>query len=341
MFIFVFILGWSLWQTLFKGINTKWHNRFSFIFVNCVIGVFVFGVYCRLGSYDLLKERYSLQAIEKTLISLHETPQLSKAHVISVFKNLETKLTTSEQVWVKLADIYQALHLYEQAVHAYEAALTYHPDFEPYKMQKIYCQVMVKEGKVDQKALSQLKQMLKEYPAHKGVLNLLALHAYQHENYSEALAYWQDILTKSENIIPSEKEAIIKAMDKTRRLLGTLTPPHEFKLSIELDIAPELKHHLAEDDTVFVIAKHLSGDPMPVAVNKQRIGDFPMFVELTDNDIMLEGRLLSSLTDFKLIARVSKSGHALPQAGDLEGELELSVHALSTENILVTINRQL
>ena len=341
MACFALMLCYVLWKGIFFNVKTKLSVCFSFALVCSVVGTLVFGMYAKLGSHQTLKERYAFQSIEQTLVSLHEASQLTKDHVVSTFKTLEQTLPESENVWVRLADIYQTLNLYEQAAYAYEQALKHHSAFEPYEMQKIYCQVMMNEGKVDETTLSELRRMLQSVPDHKGALNLLALYAYQHENYSTALEYWQRILEKSENLAPSEKAAIVKAISKTENLLGIEQSTIPFKLVVELNMPSDLSSKLTQQETLFVMVKDLSGNPIPLAVSKHRIGKFPMTVELTDENVMIAGQSLSALKQFKLIARVSKSGQPLPQTGDLEGHLEILDFATITDRAYVEIDRQL
>src|SRR5690606_42082541 len=62
------------------------------------------------------------------------------------------------------------------------------------------------------------------------------------------------------------------------------------------------------------------GPPMPVAVQKRPLEVFPIQATLTDADSLMPTATLSSLEQVELVARISASGDAIPQPGDLESE---------------------
>jgi cytochrome c-type biogenesis protein CcmH len=76
------------------------------------------------------------------------------------------------------------------------------------------------------------------------------------------------------------------------------------------------------EDTVFVFARPPDGSRMPIALVRARVRDLPLAFTLDDSTAMLPDRKLSQHADVVLGARVSRSGNATPQPGDLEAELQ-------------------
>lgn len=329
---------------LFNCIVSHKHNTLLWRGLGTTLGsaliLLAFGIYLNLGYYTDLKDRYSFDDIDRTLMALHQESQLSKAQVISSLETLEKKLPSSERTWARLADTYQALNLYEKAAHAYHQALQFHPNFEPYEMQHAYCQVMINDGKVDAKTLSVLKHILEKAPEHKGALNLLALHAYQQSDYVAAIRYWQRILTNPENLDAAEAAAIHQAIAKAQSFIGDVLEKtvSDFKLDIELKLSQALKDKLAVGDALFIIAKDPAGGSIPVAVSKYTVQSFPMQVSLSDQNAMLKDRTLSGLKQIKLFARISKSGQPIAQKGDLEGYTDTLDMASIGSNLSVEID---
>lgn len=86
---------------------------------------------------------------------------------------------------------------------------------------------------------------------------------------------------------------------------------------VELD--PKLAARVAPDDTVFVLARAAEGPRMPLAVQRFRAAELPRAFRLDDSMSMAPGMTLSAMPKVIVEARVSKSGNAITQPGDLRG----------------------
>ena len=75
---------------------------------------------------------------------------------------------------------------------------------------------------------------------------------------------------------------------------------------------------LPANASLFVIARQPGGPPMPVAVEKLAAANFPVEVTLDDGDSPMPTMKLSQMDQVEVLARVSASGNATPQAGDFE-----------------------
>lgn len=72
-------------------------------------------------------------------------------------------------------------------------------------------------------------------------------------------------------------------------------------------------------DTLFVFARETDGPPMPVAIVRASKKDLPFTFRLDDTNSMMPSRKLSDVGTVVIVARLSKSGRAMPESGDLEG----------------------
>ena len=59
---------------------------------------------------------------------------------------------------------------------------------------------------------------------------------------------------------------------------------------------------------------------MPVAILRAKVADLPLAFKLDDSMAMAPGASISTAERLVVGARISKSGNAMPQAGDLSGE---------------------
>lgn len=87
--------------------------------------------------------------------------------------------------------------------------------------------------------------------------------------------------------------------------------------NIKLD--PKLAKNAKPEDVVFVFARAAQGPRMPLAVLRTRVKELPMNYRLDESMAMQPGMDLSHFDQVVVVARVSLSGDALPQKGDLQG----------------------
>lgn len=93
-------------------------------------------------------------------------------------------------------------------------------------------------------------------------------------------------------------------------------------IDVQVSLAPELQKSVSPNDTVFIYAQALSGSKMPLAIVRKQVADLPVSVTLTDAMAMMPTMKLSAFPEVKLLARISKSGNAMPEKGDLIGAIE-------------------
>lgn len=87
----------------------------------------------------------------------------------------------------------------------------------------------------------------------------------------------------------------------------------------QIQLDPKLASKVKPDDTVFIFARASKGPRMPLAVFRAKVKDLPMQYHLDDSMAMQPGMNLSMFDQVVVVARVSSTGEAMPQSGDLEG----------------------
>ena len=87
---------------------------------------------------------------------------------------------------------------------------------------------------------------------------------------------------------------------------------------------------LKPDDTVFVYARAWQGAKLPLAIARLNASQLPITLTLDDTMSMARGMNLSSVKQVEVIARLSPSGSAKPQAGDWQ----VSIGPISTQKSL-------
>lgn len=91
-------------------------------------------------------------------------------------------------------------------------------------------------------------------------------------------------------------------------------------MRVRVRLADELASQAAASDTLFVYAKAASGPPMPLAIKRFQASDLPVETCLGSADAMIKTMTLEHFETVVIVARISQSGLARAQAGDLQGQ---------------------
>jgi cytochrome c-type biogenesis protein CcmH len=102
---------------------------------------------------------------------------------------------------------------------------------------------------------------------------------------------------------------------------------------------PALAAQAAPESTVFVFARAVQGPRMPLAILRRQVKDLPVTVTLDDSLAMSPAMTLSKFDQVTVGARVSASGNAMPQSGDLEGS-QSPVSVASSGSVAITIDHK-
>jgi len=97
------------------------------------------------------------------------------------------------------------------------------------------------------------------------------------------------------------------------------SPGSNAAITGRVEISAALAPKVAVTDTVFIFARAVEGSRMPLAILRIPAKELPKDFQLDDNMGMASGAKLSETPTVIVEARISKSGNAMPQAGDLSG----------------------
>jgi len=100
-------------------------------------------------------------------------------------------------------------------------------------------------------------------------------------------------------------------------------PKANASVSGTIRLSQTLQKSAAPDDTLFVFARPTDGSRMPLAILRKKVRDLPLDFRLDDSLAMPSAKALSSASQVIVGARISKSGNAISQPGDLFGQSEI------------------
>lgn len=128
------------------------------------------------------------------------------------------------------------------------------------------------------------------------------------------------------------------ATNTTTNSTNTATAPA--RISGHARIADSLADQVKPDDTVFILARPVSGSRMPLAISRWRVSDLPRAFVLDDSSAMSPQATLSGASRVRVEIRISRSGAAAAQPGDLQGVLpDVDVRAGDLDLVADTLVR--
>jgi hypothetical protein len=112
------------------------------------------------------------------------------------------------------------------------------------------------------------------------------------------------------------------------------------QISGTVEIVSKLAPRAVAGATLFIYAKQPNAPGPPLAVLRMRAEHWPVSFTLNDANAMVPGRNLSNAGDVQIEARISRSGDALPQSGDLVGSVT-SVNPRGGHPVKISIDREI
>lgn len=174
----------------------------------------------------------------------------------------------------------------------------------------------------DASAIAMLRHALDVQPNHQRARWFLGIAQYQSGQAAEAAKTWEPLLAQVDAPTAVPLRAEINVARKEAGLPALAAPAATanaaLRVTVALDRQLASRMRLDGTATVFVIARRPNGPPMPVAVEKHGVQELPFTATLDDSDGPMPTQRLSSQAQVEVIARLSMSGNAIPQPGDIE-----------------------
>jgi len=258
--------------------------------------------------------------------------------------------------WIMLGRSFKYLKQFKLAANSFEKAYELLGDDPEVLLHYADTLAMVNNGRLAGKASELIFKALEKAPNDVTGLWLAGMAKAEERDFSQALTHWRKIQT----IVPKDSdpyeqvqklidnvqaqvsgtEESVVAAETTTAETTTAETASVISIDVQVDLAATVKDKVSHTDTVFIYAKALTGPPMPLAIVRKQVKDFPISVTLDDNMAMMPTMKLSNFKAVKVMARVSKSGSAMPQKGDFVGSVDLT-QLQENQSVVIVINEQI
>lgn len=236
--------------------------------------------------------------------------------------------------WTMLGRSYLVLGRHAQAAEALGRALERRSDDAVLLADAADATAMANGRTFDGEPARLVVRALKADPDHPKALSLAGSIAFDQADYAAALRHWEHL----QRVAPNSELArqMQGGIDEARLRLGGAAPPlpspaasaaardiavapAAARVSGTVTLAGTLAAQAQPDDTLFVFARAAEGPRMPLAILRKQVRDLPLAFTLDDSLAMSPAARLSSAPRVVVGARISRSGGATPQPGDLQG----------------------
>jgi cytochrome c-type biogenesis protein CcmH len=316
-----------------------------------LLGVFMlvvaFGGYSLTGSPDKINPLPGEYSDGAAPAAGQEPPphEMGSEQMAALVERLAERMKANPQDaegWVMLGRSYAAMGRAEDALMALDKAVKLQPE-EATILADYADALAVRNGRtLDGEPMQFIERALKADPNHVKALVLAGTAHFNRGDYAGAVRFWDRVAqvgSPDHPLVPvaADGAAEARARGKLPAASAAAAPaapalaaataapaaaPGAGSVSGTVTIAPDLLAKVSPDDAVFIVARAAEGSRMPLALLRKQVKDLPATFTLDDSMAMSPAAKLSGAPKIVVGARVSKSGQAMPQPGDLEGTSE-------------------
>ena len=245
--------------------------------------------------------------------------------------------------WMRLSELFLSLEATPSAIEALSRAYRLSPKNE--EIATTYAQIsfFANEGQLDANSRRVLEDVLAKNPQHEGAQMLMAMGEARSSNFDEAQG-WISRLRSGIAAKPGDHSQALASLDELSANVNAQQAQAALGIEVTVTINANLLPLVKGDDVLFIAIRDVNGGPpfaakrLPISVIKQGQAS----ISLSDLDAMMPERTLASARADKIqlavVARISHSGNAIAESGDLSGNPV--VISADQNQVNVEINQQ-
>ena len=244
------------------------------------------------------------------------------AQLISAMQTNVHRHADDPDRWMRLSELFLSLEATPSAIEALSRAYRLSPDNE--EIATTYAQVsfFANGGQLDANSRRVLEELLAKNPQHEGAQMLMAMGEARSNNFEQAQG-WIRRLRASIAAKPGDHTQALSSLDELSANIVVQQQQASEGIDVTVTINSSLLPLIKVDDVLFVAIRDVKGGPpfaakrLPISVIKQGEAS----ISLSDLDAMMPDRTLQSAraddTQLAVIARISHSGNAIAESGDM------------------------
>ncbi|UTF60690.1 c-type cytochrome biogenesis protein CcmI [Gilvimarinus sp. DA14] len=305
--------------------------------------------FARGSSGDIAFNQLQRQVMEENFLAMQAGQSPDPQRIRQLIERVQTRLQKhpdNTQYWYLLGNYASQLGDFALAEQGYREVYQRAPN-EPGSASELAQVIFLGQGNRMSDEVSFLTDRALEVdPDDTTALGLAGIRAFEQRNFAEAAKHWQ----RAADLTPpgaSGRQALLAGVERARAEAGvnstdsTSSEQNSAESSawqVTVDVALGQGLQAPANATLFVFAREYQGSPMPLAVYRGPAGEFPTSVTLDESMAMTSVDRLSKNAQVELVARLSRSGQAMPASGDLEGSIAPVDMANLPDELTITID---
>lgn len=319
-----------------------------------VLPVAAIGLYLMFGNPDVLIAAAGGQSGSTTTTADAPTEQ----DVLRMVQQIEARAQANpndSEAWEALATANAMMARWPEALQAYEKAYGLLPTKPAVLSGYAEALAMTSNLVLAGRPIELVTLALQTDPNNPKALELAGIHAYQNQDFAQAVQFLDRLQPQLPPGSPYAQE-ILGMRNEAQRLaqLGGGAPTAGATLPStpdgqgaamplatvagSVDVAAALQSRVGDQHTIYLIARAGDSGP-PLAAARVKMGQFPLPFSLDDSMAMNPANTLSGHKEVVLVARISASGNPIAQPGDLEGRI--TGVAVGAKDVKLVIDRVL
>lgn len=202
--------------------------------------------------------------------------------------------------WMLYGRVMMQMRQVEQAIEAFEQSLALDPDRVSTLIAHAQALILMGSDANLAQAARNIRLVLEQQATNTEALGLLGIVAYERGDYEQAVQAWNLTLRLMDESDP-RYAAIQASMESAeQRISGDI-----IFLTVTVDITDELRNEMPPQTNLFVFVRDPDGIRAPAAVIRQPVADLPVTVTLSEDNAMVDGHTLATISSWLVGARLT------------------------------------
>ena len=274
-----------------------------------------------------------------------KAPALTADDINTMIERIKTHLQDNEgdvQGWAMLGQALMTVKRYDEARVAYDRLVSLQPRNPDYLISYAESIAHTQDNNLLGQPIRYVNQALKIDPTHKKAQWLYAIAAFQEGDRQAAISAWQALsesadTTEEERLLlasfianaqgeagfetgvdtgqKDQKVSTLESEDENVKKSAKIIPR---VITVNVVLSPDAELVMRDTSALFVFVKAQVGPPIPLAVQRIANPTFPLTIDLTTREAMMENMTIDQFDRVYVQARLSQTGIVDAQPDDIE-----------------------